>query len=256
MKKILLLASFSLCSLTGLAVTSPRSLTSPVTKSFKVDKHLETIHIHNHTGNINVIGNASDDVKVSVQLGKWDHGCELYFDPASSIARGTKQIKVEAGPPTFSFMKECVANITVHLPPQVNLEMDQAHGHAIIDSMMGRIDVKARSGNINVVNANLNRFDAKAWHGTINFTGALREAHVWSGTGDVSFALHQVPQEGSLIVESAKGKVAVQVPEGIVLNTHISAGGKLFNEIPTRSDANFTVSIRNLTGDVYVQKLH
>ncbi|MEH0861965.1 DUF4097 family beta strand repeat-containing protein [Halobacteriovorax sp. DPLXC-1] len=211
--------------------------------------------LENSSGNVSVTGTNESTVKISYTKKKWEEGCDLKLEQSNDIVNVKVKAKKRKDSGWFSSGPNCQVNFTITMPKQVILSTLVGSGNTTISGLMANATLKSGSGDINLINSQMDSLKASVGSGDIKTSGLFTNATLESGSGDIKLINSQRKAHMAKL-ESGSGAISVMIPQGLKIKSKLnSASGKVQNKVQESNDSKYIINANTGSGDITIENL-
>lgn len=217
------------------------------TKEFSASD-IVRVELSSQTGNVKIIGEETDKVKVEIERIKFDHDCVL------NMKKNGKVLEIENEAKSFFTNADCEVNFTIRAPKKIDLELKNSRGKIDVAGTSGKLDVKVASGSV-LVQSDVKDLTAKAGSGSIEVNGLSGNANVKVGSGDIKLTYAKDPGKGEVDIKSGSGDATLFFPPKMKIHSKVLVGsGEAYNELGDYKDAKFLISFKAGSGTLNIKE--
>lgn len=243
MRKIITLALSVAC--TSLFVNFAHAQT----ENFDFDSQsIKKIEVNNQSGLVKITGQQGPKINITIEKINFDNKCKL------QVRKDGDEIEIDVDRTSLMSTHICQTNITVTLPPTVEIDVENGSGDVHINQTSSEIDYKIGSGNI-TIDGTIPELEGKIGSGNANVKGLTGEASIMTGSGNVELTYSRAPQRAKLDLKSGSGNVKISLPKDtrIDLST-LTGAGSIDNDFTQESKAGFKISFKSGSGNLEIRK--
>lgn len=211
-------------------------------------KTVHSFEIESVSGDIRIEGGHEEKARIEVTRREFDKSCRIDYKQKGNEL--TVKIRRTGG---FK-RSDCKADIVVHLPKVVDLEIKAGVGAITVTGTKGAIDFKVGSGEL-TVDADVHELEGSGGSAKVTVKSLTGKGDIKMGSGLLDVTYGSVPATGKFSVTAGSSVVNLTFPAQAKLSTKfVSFGGKMNSEFPETADAGFKVQVTSGSSSLNIKK--